>query len=93
MAITNQERVGTSLELLKVGLAPFVDREAMAAVKLNSVQIATVQRYADAPILSRKPIAERHGRFAWFVMMPQGPDMYRKWLFSLRIVGDMYSHD
>jgi glycosyltransferase involved in cell wall biosynthesis len=30
----------------------------MAAVKTNSVQIATVQRYAEDPILSRKPIAE-----------------------------------
>src|SRR5215472_16064764 len=27
MAITNQERVGKALELLKVGLAPFVERE------------------------------------------------------------------
>ena len=27
MAITNQERVGKSLELLKDGLAPYVERE------------------------------------------------------------------
>lgn len=58
MAITNQERVGKALELLKAGLAPFVDREVMAAVKTNSVQIETVRRYAEDPILSKKPIAE-----------------------------------
>ncbi len=27
MAITNQERVGKAMELLKAGLAPFVERE------------------------------------------------------------------
>ena len=27
MAITNQERVGKAMELLRVGLAPFVERE------------------------------------------------------------------
>jgi predicted AAA+ superfamily ATPase len=58
MAITNQDRVGKALELLKAGLAPFVDREVMAAVQVNSVQMATVQRYAEEPILSKKPIAE-----------------------------------
>jgi predicted AAA+ superfamily ATPase len=31
MAMTNQDRVGKALELLKVGLAPFVDRELNAA--------------------------------------------------------------
>ena len=30
MAITNQERVGKALELLKEGLAPFVERELKA---------------------------------------------------------------
>jgi hypothetical protein len=30
MAITNHERVGKSLELLKGGLAPFVERELKA---------------------------------------------------------------
>ena len=58
MAITNQDRVGKALELLKAGLAPFVDREVMAAVKTNSVQMATVQRYAEDPILSKKPISQ-----------------------------------
>lgn len=27
MAITNQERVGKAMELLRAGLAPFVERE------------------------------------------------------------------
>ena len=33
MAITNHERVGKALELLKAGLAPFVDREFKSIYK------------------------------------------------------------
>ena len=33
MAITNHERVGKALELLKRGLAPFVEREFKSAVQ------------------------------------------------------------
>ncbi len=32
MAMTNQERVAKALDLLKAGLAPFVEREIHAAV-------------------------------------------------------------
>ena len=30
MAITNHERIGKALELLRAGLAPFVERELLA---------------------------------------------------------------
>ena len=58
MAISNQERVGKGLELLRTGLGPFVDREVQAAVKVGSLQMTTVLRYAEDPILSKRPIAE-----------------------------------
>jgi hypothetical protein len=32
MAVTNHERVGKALEVLKAGLGPFVDREFMNQV-------------------------------------------------------------
>jgi predicted AAA+ superfamily ATPase len=58
MAITNQERIGKGLECLRSGLAPFVDREVMAAVTSSSVRMEQVQRFLDDPILSKKPIEE-----------------------------------
>ena len=33
MAITNQERVGKAMDLLRAGLAPFVEREIQSAVQ------------------------------------------------------------
>ena len=36
MAITNHERVGKALELLKTGMAPFVEREFQNAYKSDA---------------------------------------------------------
>jgi predicted AAA+ superfamily ATPase len=58
MAITNQERVGKAMELLRGGLAPFVEREVQAAVKNGSVRMDTVRRFVDDPMLGNKPIAQ-----------------------------------
>ena len=58
MAITNQERVGKAMDLLRQGLAPFVEREVQQAVKAGAVRMDTIRRFADDPILSRKPILE-----------------------------------
>jgi predicted AAA+ superfamily ATPase len=58
MAISNQDRVGKGLELLRAGLSPFVAREVQAAVKAGALQLAAVQRYAEDPILSKKPITD-----------------------------------
>lgn len=58
MAITNQERVGKAMELLREGIAPYVEREVQAAVKAGSVRIDAVRRFADDPMLGQKPIAQ-----------------------------------
>ena len=58
MAITNQERVGKAMELLRAGLAPVVEREVQAAVKAGSVRMDAVRRFADDPMLGQKPIAQ-----------------------------------
>jgi predicted AAA+ superfamily ATPase len=58
MAITNQERVGKAMELLRTGLAPFVEREIHSAVKSGSVRMDAIRRFAEDPKLSEKPIAQ-----------------------------------
>src|SRR5579885_1357077 len=58
MAMTNQERVGKALDLLRAGLAPFVEREVQEAVKARTINMETVRRFAEDPILAKKPIAE-----------------------------------
>src|SRR5258708_2186431 len=58
MAITNQERVAKALELLKAGLAPFVEREIHEAVKNRAVNMEAVRRFAEDPKLASKPVAQ-----------------------------------
>lgn len=58
MAITNQERVAKALELLKDGLASFVEREIQEAVKNRAVNMETVRRFAEDPKLASKPISQ-----------------------------------
>lgn len=58
MALTNQERVGKAMELLRQGLGPFVEREVQQAVKAGTVRMDTIRRFADDPLLSQKPIVD-----------------------------------
>jgi predicted AAA+ superfamily ATPase len=58
MAITNQERVGKAMDLLRSGLAPFVEREVQSAVKMGTARMEAVQRFAEDPLLGKKPIAQ-----------------------------------
>ena len=58
MAITNQERVGKALELLKAGLGPFVERELQDKIKARVVHMDTIRRFADDPHLTDKPIEQ-----------------------------------
>ena len=58
MAITNHERVGKALEILKSGLGPFVDREIKSAIAVNNLTKQRVQGFVDDPILANKSIDE-----------------------------------
>ena len=58
MAITNQERVGKALELLKAGLGPFVERELQDKIKARVVHMDTIRRFVDDPHLTDKPIEQ-----------------------------------
>lgn len=54
--MTNQERVVKGTNLLWAGLAPFVEREAHAAVKAGTVRMDAVSRFAEDPMLGTRPI-------------------------------------
>ncbi len=58
MAITNHERVGKAMDLLRAGLAPFVEREVQGAVKAGTLRMDAVRRFADDPMLGSRPIAQ-----------------------------------
>ncbi len=57
MAITNQERVGKAMDLLRAGLAPFIEREFNNLHQAKAADEA--RRYmGDDRTLARKPLAE-----------------------------------
>ncbi len=56
MAMTNHERVGKGLELLRAGLGPFVRREIHAAIEGNKLDAHGLRKFAEDPKLRDKPI-------------------------------------
>ena len=58
MAITNHERVGKALDLLKAGLGPFVQREVQGAIESGRQDAHKLRRYAEDPLLADKPIPD-----------------------------------
>jgi predicted AAA+ superfamily ATPase len=79
MAITNQERVGKALELLKAGLAPFVEREVKSALK-NGQAVPAVQTMAEDPIIRDKPITQWDSALLLKLMWDAWNDVFRKTL-------------
>ena len=58
MALTNQERVGNALDLLKAGLGPFVEREIQSALKSGKVGAHQLRDYAEDRVLRNRPVSE-----------------------------------
>ena len=58
MAITNHERVGKTMDLLKAGLGPFVDREFQAALNQGRVSAEILSPFIDDPKLGNRPPSE-----------------------------------
>ncbi len=57
MAITNQERVGKAMDLLRTGLAPFVDRELKSQHQAQAGEVA--RRYVgDDRTVGKKPVSD-----------------------------------
>lgn len=79
MAITNQERVGKALDLLKAGLAPFVEREVKSAMK-NGQSVPAVQAMAEDSIVREKPITQWDSALLLKLMWDGWNDVFRKTL-------------
>ena len=77
MAATNHERVGKAMELLRSGLAPFVQREVMAKAKAGAVRMETVRRFAEDPKLANKPIGEWDAAALLKLMWETWNDVFR----------------
>lgn len=85
MAITNHERVGKALDLLKAGLGPFVGREIKAAIAANTLSLDKVRSYAEDPMLGSKPIEEWDASALLKLMWETWNEVFRKTLgFSER---------
>jgi len=57
MAITNHERVGKALDLLRTGLAPFVERE-IRTISGDEATRLVEKLSADERLATGKPLAE-----------------------------------
>ncbi|CAG0932494.1 MAG: ATP-binding protein [Rhodocyclaceae bacterium] len=85
MAITNHERVGKALELLKAGLGPFVEREIKSAVATNALSMQKVKSFVEDPILANKSIGEWDAAALLKLMWETWNEVFRKTLgFSER---------
>ena len=77
MALTNFERVGKALTLLKAGLGPFVEREIHAAIKANKVDFTTLRRFADDPHIGDHPIKDWDVAALLKVVMATWKDVFK----------------
>jgi predicted AAA+ superfamily ATPase len=79
MAITNHERVGKGLELLKGGLGPFVDREFKSTYKDRAA--AEASRFmGEARLNTQRPIADWDAAALLKLMWDSWNDIFRKTL-------------
>lgn len=80
MAISNHERVGKALDLLKTGLAPFVEREVRAAIAANALSMQRVKSFVEDPLLANKGIGEWDAAALLKLMWETWNDVFRKTL-------------
>ena len=79
MAITNHERVGKAMELLKSGLGPFVEREFKSAYKDRAA--AEASRFmGDDRLNAKRPIADWDAAALLKLMWESWNDVFRKTL-------------
>ncbi|MGI6302743.1 MAG: Swt1 family HEPN domain-containing protein [Verrucomicrobiota bacterium] len=78
MAISNHERVGKALDMLRAGLGPFVDRELQAAAKDGSISPPDLRRYLDDPMLSKRTPNEWDSAALLKLMWDLWNDVFRK---------------
>ena len=77
MATTNHDRVSKAMELLRDGLAPFVQREVTAKVQADAVRMDAIRRFAEDPQLADKPIGEWDAAALLKLMWDTWNDVFR----------------
>ena len=94
MAVTNQERVGKALDLLKAGLGPFVDREVKGALESRRLDAFKLRDYAEDPVLANKPTAEWDVAGLLKLMWETWNDVFRRILGPAErgLVGELRGH-
>ena len=94
MAITNHERVGKALDLLKAGLGPFVDREVKGALKSQKLDAFKLRDYAENSVLANKPVTEWDVAGLLKLMWETWNDVFRTILGPAErsLVGELRGH-
>ena len=94
MAITNHERVGKALDLLKEGLGPFVDREVKGALESRKLDAFKLRDYAEDPVLAKKPTSEWDVAGLLKLMWETWNDVFRTILGPAErsLVGELRGH-
>lgn len=94
MAISNHERVGKALELLKTGLGPFVEREIKGAMESRRLDAHKLRDYAEDPVLANKSIPEWDVAGLLKLMWETWNDVFRKILGPAErsLVGELRGH-
>jgi predicted AAA+ superfamily ATPase len=93
MAITNHERVGKALDLLKGGLGPFVERELTSTYKDRAAAEA-VRILGEDRLNSRKPVADWDVSPLLKLMWDSWNEVFRKTLGPAErsLVGELRDH-
>ncbi len=94
MAITNRERVSKALELLRDGLAPFVERVVKDAMNTRKIDVRKLRDYAEDRTLGEKPILEWDASGLLRVMWETWNDVFRNILGPAErgYVGELRGH-
>ena len=94
MATTNHERVGKTLELLKAGLGPFVEREVQGAIREHRVDAATLLRFVEDPRIGERPVTEWDVAALLKLIWETWNDVFRKVLGPAErgFVGELRGH-
>ena len=92
--MTNQERVGKAMDLLKSGLGPFVDREIKVALKSQRLDAFKLRDYAEDPVLAKKATAEWDVAGLLKLMWETWNDVFRSILGPAErgLVGELRGH-
>ena len=94
MAITNHERVGKALDLLKAGLGPFVDREVKGALESRRLDAFKLRDSAEDPVLANKPTSQWDVAGLLKLMWEIWNDVFRRILGPAErgLVGELRRH-